>query len=73
MTTIAEDLIEQGWMKGVARGRADSVLRILSKRGIPVDDGTRQRILGCTELETLDQWFDRALTVTRLSDLMGNG
>lgn len=33
---------------------------------------TLQRVLGCTDLETLDQWFDRALTVTRLSDLIGN-
>lgn len=72
MTTIAEDLIEQGWTKGLAQARAEDVLRILSKRGIPVDDGTGQRILGCTDLETLDQWFDRALTITRLSELMGN-
>jgi hypothetical protein len=72
MTTIAEDLIEKGWVKGMAQGRAEDVLRILSKRGITVDDRTRQLILGCADLETLDQWFDRALTATRLSDLMVN-
>jgi predicted transposase/invertase (TIGR01784 family) len=72
MTTIAESLIEKGWAKGLAQARAEDVLRILSKRGISVDESARQRILGCTDMETLDQWFDRALTATRLSDLLMN-
>lgn len=72
MTTIAEGWFEKGWVKGRVRTRAEDVLRILLKRGFAVDDGTRQRILGCTDLETLDQWFDRALTVTHLSELLGN-
>ncbi|WP_224364283.1 Rpn family recombination-promoting nuclease/putative transposase [Hyalangium versicolor] len=53
-----------------AEGIAESVLRALAARGIHVDDSSRQRILSCTDLATLDRWFDRALTATRLSDVL---
>lgn len=80
MQTWGEELIEEGrlegWAKGLAKGRAEGraedVLRILASRGVHVDDKARQHILACTELATLDQWFDRALKATRLSDVLGN-
>jgi predicted transposase YdaD len=74
-----EDLfIEKGHQKGRAEGRAEglaegqakSVLRILAARRVHVDDAARQRILSCTDLATLDQWLERALTATRLSDVL---
>jgi hypothetical protein len=73
MTSIADEFIEQGWVKGQARGRAEFVLRILATRGIDVDEGARQLILACTDLDTLDRWFDRALNATSFSDLRVNG
>jgi hypothetical protein len=75
MGTWADDLIQEGMEKGLvqgqARGRAEDVLRILAARGVSVDEASRQRILGCTDLSTLDAWFDRALNATRLSDVLG--
>jgi len=59
----------EGLAEGQARGRADAVLRLLAARGIAVDEEARQRILSCRDLATLDQWFDRALKATSLSDL----
>ncbi|MDY7228220.1 Rpn family recombination-promoting nuclease/putative transposase [Hyalangium rubrum] len=78
MGTWGEEFLEkgrqQGWLKGLAegqaKGRAEGVLRILATRGVQVDDTTRQRILACTDLATLDRWFDRALAATRLSDVL---
>jgi predicted transposase YdaD len=64
---------EEGLAQGVSRGRAEDILRILAVRGIHVDEGTRQRILDCTEVETLDRWFDRALQATTLSEVLDGG
>jgi hypothetical protein len=52
-----------------AEGQAKSVLRILKNRGIPVDAHSYNRIITCTDVETLDTWLDRSLTVTEVTDL----
>ncbi|KFA91696.1 hypothetical protein Q664_20375 [Archangium violaceum Cb vi76] len=82
MGTWAEDMIERGVQKGLVRGRQEGreqglqhglsvgILRILTARGVPVDDAVRQRILTCTDMATLDRWFDRALNATTLSDVL---
>jgi hypothetical protein len=65
--------LEEGLAKGLAEGRAkeraEGVLRILEARGIAVGLRTRKRVLACTDLDTLDRWFRRAVTATRLSDV----
>jgi predicted transposase YdaD len=77
MGSWAEEMIErgrqQGLARGLSRGRAEDILRILAVRGIHMDEGTRQRILDCTEVETLDRWFDRSLRATSLSDVLDGG
>jgi hypothetical protein len=74
MPTWAEKYFEQGRQKGTEEGRRtgreESLLRILASRGVQVDDKARQRILSCTDMKTLDQWFERALKATRLSDVL---
>jgi predicted transposase/invertase (TIGR01784 family) len=88
MRTMGEALIEQGreqgreqglregLSKGLAEGRAkeraEAVLRILTAREVSVDEKARQLILSCSDLATLDRWFDRALKVTRFADLFEN-
>lgn len=74
MMTVGEKLVEkgrqQGLLEGLARGRAEGVLKILAVRGIAVDEGARQLVMSCTDPATLDQWLERALTATRFSDLV---
>jgi hypothetical protein len=78
MRSYGEELIERGRQQGVAqgmaqgviRGRAEYILRTLAARGVPVDEGARQRILSCTDLPTLDRWFDRALNATSLATVL---
>ncbi|MFE8605037.1 hypothetical protein [Archangium violaceum] len=50
------------------------MLRILDARGVRVVGVSRRRILRCTDLATLDQWFERALHADRLSEVLdGSG
>ncbi|AKJ08150.1 Hypothetical protein AA314_09776 [Archangium gephyra] len=66
MRSYGEQLVE----RGLKRGRAQDVVRILAARGIHLDEQSRQRILACRDLELLDRWFDRALNATRLGDVL---
>lgn len=61
---------EEGLAQGVSRGRAEYILRILSVRGVQVDEEARQRILTCTDMATLDRWFDKSLNATSLSAVL---
>ena len=62
----------EGRVEGRAEGRAEAVLRILAIRGVRLDDESRQRILGCTDLATLDGWLERALRANTLSEVLGD-
>ncbi|OJT26204.1 hypothetical protein BO221_06495 [Archangium sp. Cb G35] len=82
MGTWAEEMLEKGRVRGRQEGREEGreeglqhglsvgILRILTARGVPVDEEARQRILTCTDMATLDRWFDRALNATTLSDVL---
>jgi hypothetical protein len=59
----------EGIEEGRAEGRADAILQILGKRGIAVDDASRERIVSCANLDILGDWVDRSLTATQVSDL----
>ncbi|WPB76923.1 Rpn family recombination-promoting nuclease/putative transposase [Archangium violaceum] len=78
MGTWAEEMLEKGRVRGRQEGReaglqhglSVGILRILTARGVPVDEEARQRILTCTDMATLDRWFDRALNATTLADVL---
>jgi predicted transposase YdaD len=59
-----------GRAEGLAEGLAKGVLRILTARGVRLDGKIRQRIRRCTDLATLELWFERALNARRLSDVL---
>jgi hypothetical protein len=67
----AEKIVEQfiserqqrSFEKGRAAEKAADVLEVLDARGLAVMDDQRERILGCTDLETLARWVRRAATV----------
>ncbi|OJT19484.1 hypothetical protein BO221_34435 [Archangium sp. Cb G35] len=65
------------WTEGQrlrAEGRreelAEVVLRLLALRGLRVDKQSRQRILKCRSMATLNRWFERALLAKSLSDVL---
>ncbi|MFO0645054.1 MAG: Uma2 family endonuclease [Polyangiales bacterium] len=59
----------RGEARGEARAVAASILRVLARRAVSVDDQTRARVLDCDDRETLDAWLDRAVTATAARDL----
>lgn len=61
--------VQVGRTEGRAEGRAEDVLTVLQVRGVPVSDAERDRIVTCTDLNRLDGWLRRAVTVTSTADL----
>jgi hypothetical protein len=53
-------IYKKGETKGEAKGKAEGILAVLVARGIPISDAIQARILGCTDLGTLDLWIRRA-------------
>lgn len=72
----AEGLVE-GLARGEAEGkaaealrsRADLLLRLLERRGLEVDEAAVKRIQECRSRARLDQWFDRAIEASRISQV----
>jgi hypothetical protein len=67
MKSYAEELEDRGRQSMLT----SAIPRVLASRGVNVDDWARQLILSCTNLKLLDQWFERALSATTLSDVFG--
>ena len=55
--------------EGRDEGRALSVLKILTKRGIEVPSEVQARILACRDVTLLDDWLDRAIEAKSLADV----
>jgi Uma2 family endonuclease len=60
----------RGRAEGEARGRAEGVMRVLETRGFEVPGDLRAHILACADLERLDRWLARALTVALARELI---
>jgi hypothetical protein len=60
-----------GEAKGEAKGKAEAILKVLQKRGIPVSEAHRQEIVGCHDLNRLDEWLDRAVEAPSIAEVMG--
>lgn len=69
MATVTYPYVSSIRSQGRAEGRAADVLRILDKRGIAVDDESRERIEACTDLDLLGTWLDRSLTARQVAEL----
>lgn len=61
----------EGREEGKAEGRAEGVLRVLEARGLSVPRTVAERILACRDLETLDVWLTRAVTIAKAEAIFG--
>ena len=59
----------EGRAEGEAKGEARGVLAVLDARGLVVSAEQKARILACTDLEALDRWIRKAVTITSTDDL----
>ena len=64
------ELRAQGRVEGRVEGRAESILTLLSARGLLVSDKVKARVLGCKDLSLLDRWLVRAATAASDSEVI---
>ena len=88
MATAGERLIEEGARRGhsvgkaeglaagkaggLAAGKAEGILTFLETRGLVVSADQRARILGCSDLPTLDRWLRAAVTCAEVDALFAH-
>ena len=60
----------EGEAVGRAAGKAESVLAILSARGLTFSWEEQRAIIALADLERLDRWITRALTVRTVAELL---
>ena len=63
--------ITRGITEGVVEGKVDTLLKLLSRRGLPVTDDQRGRISTCVDLAIVDGWLDRLLMASSVDELLG--
>lgn len=61
--------LDKGVLKGRAQGMAVFLLKQLDRRGVPLSTAQRERIELCRDEPLLNEWFDRAATVTTSAQL----
>jgi hypothetical protein len=66
-----DDLRADVRAEGVAKGKAEALLTVLSVRGIAVPDAARVRILAETDLACLGRWLQSAVTTSSIDDVLG--
>jgi hypothetical protein len=59
----------KGKVEGKAEGAVQAILVVLTTRALAISDAQRQRIQACTDLDVLDRWLARAVTVAATNDL----
>jgi hypothetical protein len=69
LTESQRQLVAEGMAKAKAEAKAEDIVKILAKRGILLSDDRRRHILACSDLPTLDRWFDQALSVATADEL----
>ena len=52
---------KSGLADGLAQGKKEALLRLLARAGLVLAQEEHERIAACTDLATLDRWFDNAL------------
>jgi predicted transposase/invertase (TIGR01784 family) len=60
---------DEGRDEGKIEAKRDSILRVLVRGGVVLTDEDHARILGCTDVATLDRWFDNALGAKSAADV----
>jgi hypothetical protein len=59
----------EGEIAGERRGEIRAVLAVLESRGLDVSSAARERISACSDLDELERWILRAMTVNTVDAL----
>ncbi len=72
VSEFAKKHIAQGRAEGETKGRAESLVQVLTLRGFAVDDPLRSRIAQAS-IEQLEAWLAKAVTATAIADVFQDG
>ena len=61
--------LAEGHKSGLAEGKRDALLRLLARRGLALTEDDRARVAACSDVATLDQWFDNALVARTATEV----
>jgi predicted transposase/invertase (TIGR01784 family) len=61
--------LAEGHKSGLAEGKRDALLRLLARRGLALTEHDRARVAACSDVATLDQWFDNALVARTATEV----
>ncbi|MFF7554600.1 hypothetical protein ACFZA9_17140 [Streptomyces olivaceus] len=67
----SNSIVEEYWLEGRAKGKAEDILHILKVRGVEIPGSVRERVAECTDLDLLGTWLDRSLSIERAEELFG--
>ena len=62
--------LREGELKGLREGKRDALLRLLTRTGIALTEDDRSRIHACSDIATLDRWFDKVLGSKTAADVL---
>lgn len=69
METVWKDDFVDGWLdQGRLMGVKEKLLRLLEKR-LSMSEAARERVEKCSDIATIDAWFDRAITAETLAEV----
>ncbi len=60
---------EPGSEAGKAAGKAEVIVSIIETRGLVLAEEARQRIMSCSDLDRLDRWARRSISIARVEEL----
>jgi hypothetical protein len=60
----------EGEVKGELKGRRTTLLRLMGRLGIALEEEDRARIEACTDAATLDRWLDNVLGAKTATDVL---
>jgi hypothetical protein len=69
--TGAQQLTEQVRQASKAEGKAEAVLDVLASRRLVVSEAQRARVLGTSDIATLDRWLKKAGVADSAEDVFG--
>ena len=65
----AEQLIEQGEVKGLVKGLRAAITHVLAARSLPLSELGGARLTSCTDVAVLTAWLERAATAASEADV----
>jgi len=61
--------LAEGHKSGLAEGKREALLRLLVRAGLVLTQEQQEWIATCTDIATLDRWFDNALAAKTIADV----